>query len=501
MTQEVFGLRYEFVYRHGHLMELYKEGGLATSELSNLQVRMLEANQVPRLLPLDIHEVDSNIRLLYRLSSKRMLSHVMKVENFSVQLLAKLMYAIVCTLDDSKNYMLCEMNFVLKDNFIFIGQDWSDVYLTYAPIHIEHEVDEIYPVLEALLHKLILYLREEEQDQLRTWMPIHLNRQCFQSYKEAFMELMDEPDLTQVTRRTVQSVPDAATVPEQTEQGLPKALWNRDEAKHILPKPENPKLPKPEPMQMNGQEIKPSSTSNISMFPLSFIPLQQRGRWMAIAIIFISLVILWSYYLEHSKASTLQIMAGITLLLGDAGFVLLFIGRPEFANRSNPTQPKSTIAQNTINPSQTATTENVASAADPLDIQHYYQKLSMRTTLLTSSHSNATVLLGKNPKTDPLGPRLECQGEGESRTVPINVEVFTIGRGDSSSKVDCVVDDIGVSRIHAEIVHTSNGYQLRDAGSTNGTFLNDLPLVTYQGYSLKDGDIVRIIRQELIFRL
>ncbi|OAS16244.1 DUF6382 domain-containing protein [Paenibacillus oryzisoli] len=501
MTQEVFGLRYEFVYRHGHLMELYKEGGLATSELSNLQVRMLEANQVPRLLPLDIHEVDSNIRLLYRLSSKRMLSHVMKVENFSIQFLAKLIYAIVCTLDESKNYMLCEMNFVLKDNFIFIGQDWSDVYLTYAPIHIEHDVDECYSALDALLHKLIVYLGEEEQDQLLKWMPIHLNRKSFQSYKEAFIKLMDESILTQVARHTVQSQPVEATLIEQTEQGLPKAHWKQDEAIPILPKSENPKLAKHDPTQLNGQENNPSSTANVSLFPFSFVPLQQRGRWMAIALLFILLAFLWQYYWEHPKASTLQIMAGLTLLLGDAGFVLLFLGRPEFINQSNQTRQKSSINPNTTNPAHEVTTDNVASAPSPQDMQHYYQKLSMQTTLLSPSLSNATVLLGKIPKQDPLGPRLESQGEGDSRTVPINSDVFTIGRGDSSSKVDYVVDDIGVSRIHAEIVQTSNGFQLRDAGSTNGTFLNDFPLVTYQGYSLKDGDIVRIIRQELIFRL
>lgn len=107
----------------------------------------------------------------------------------------------------------------------------------------------------------------------------------------------------------------------------------------------------------------------------------------------------------------------------------------------------------------------------------------------------------KSPKRDQLGPRLERQVEGVNQTVPINSEVFTIGRGDSSSRVDYVVEDVGVSRIHAEIVQTSNGFQLRDAGSMNGTFLNEFPLVTYQGYTLKDGDIVRIIRQELTFRL
>ncbi|KRE93200.1 hypothetical protein ASG89_06765 [Paenibacillus sp. Soil766] len=499
MTQEVFGLRYEFVYRHGHLMELFKEGGLAASELSNLQVRMLEANQVPRVLPLDIHEVDSNIRLLYRLSSKRMLSYVLKVENISVRLLAKLMYAIVCTLDESKNYMLCEMNFVLKDNFIFIGQDWSDVYLTYAPLDIDHDVDESYPAIDALLHKLILHLGEEEQNQLHTWMSTQLANKNFLTYKEALLKLMDEPILTRKSMSETESEPIEveASLPEL---GLPKAHWKRDEAKHILPKSENPILPKPDQMQTNGHDMK-SSTSNLRIFPLSFIPLQQRWRWMTIALILILSAFLWQQYLVYPSVSMLQIIAGTTLLLGDVGFVLLFLGRPDFTPRMNLNQKNSSITHNIYDPEKEVVREDAARASDLLDIQHYYQNLTLHTTLLSPSHSNATVLLGKLPKQEPIGPRLESQVEGVSRTIPIKSDVFTIGRGDSSSKVDYVVDDIGVSRIHAEIVQTSNGFLLRDAGSTNGTFLNDFPLVTYQGYSLKDGDIVRIIRQELIFRL
>ncbi|NOU65046.1 FHA domain-containing protein [Paenibacillus sp. LMG 31461] len=481
MTQEVFGLRYEFVYRHGHLMELFKEGGLEASELSNLQVRMLEANQVPRLLPLDIHEVDSNIRLLYRLSSKRMLSHVLKVEHLSIRLLAKLMYAIVCTLDESKNYMLSEMNFVLKENFIFIGQDWSDVYLTYAPLDIAHDVDESFPSIDALLQKLILHLGEEEQVQLQAWMLTHVAKKSFHAYKEALLKLMDEPILTRETIAAIHSEPIVSPLPEL---GLPKAHWNRDEAIHIQPKTENPILSKPE------------------LIPLSFIPLKQRGRWMTIALIIILFAFLWQQYLAHPGASLLQIIAGITLLLGDVGFVLLLLGRPILSSRMNQNQKSSSNAHNISDPDKEVMRDDSSSdTTDPLDIQHYYQNLSLHTTMLSPSHSNATVLLGKSPKRDQVGPRLEIQVEGVSRTVSIKNEVFTIGRGDSSSRVDYVVEDVGVSRIHAEIVQTSNGFQLRDAGSTNGTFLNEFPLVTYQGYPLKDGDIVRIIRQELTFRL
>ncbi len=101
----------------------------------------------------------------------------------------------------------------------------------------------------------------------------------------------------------------------------------------------------------------------------------------------------------------------------------------------------------------------------------------------------------------PLGARIEWQIEGITKTVPLNNDHFTMGRGDASLKVDYVLEEAGASRIHAEIIKNEEGYVIKDTGSTNGTYLNGEPLVTYQSYPLKDGDEIRIVRQEIKFRL
>jgi hypothetical protein len=53
------------------------------------------------------------------------------------------------------------------------------------------------------------------------------------------------------------------------------------------------------------------------------------------------------------------------------------------------------------------------------------------------------------------------------------------------------LDDITVSRRHAEITRTDDGYLVRDAGSLNGTYLNgtriDDPAVLHQGDELQVG--------------
>src|SRR6266852_4883160 len=59
--------------------------------------------------------------------------------------------------------------------------------------------------------------------------------------------------------------------------------------------------------------------------------------------------------------------------------------------------------------------------------------------------------------------------EWEIEGVPVG-----IGRLDDS---DITLPHRSVSRHHARIVPSSNGYEVEDLGSTNGTWLNDIPLV------------------------
>ncbi|MCC6743011.1 MAG: tetratricopeptide repeat protein [Acidobacteria bacterium] len=74
---------------------------------------------------------------------------------------------------------------------------------------------------------------------------------------------------------------------------------------------------------------------------------------------------------------------------------------------------------------------------------------------------------------------------GSQRIVTLDSPKFTIGRGDESS---LCLQDIVVSRNHAEIVRLGNDFLLRDHGSTNGSYINDTRV---SERILVDGDVVR----------
>jgi pSer/pThr/pTyr-binding forkhead associated (FHA) protein len=51
----------------------------------------------------------------------------------------------------------------------------------------------------------------------------------------------------------------------------------------------------------------------------------------------------------------------------------------------------------------------------------------------------------------------------------LDEEVTTLGRHPDSA---IFLDDVTVSRRHAEVIRTDDGYEVRDLGSLNGTYLN-----------------------------
>ena len=70
---------------------------------------------------------------------------------------------------------------------------------------------------------------------------------------------------------------------------------------------------------------------------------------------------------------------------------------------------------------------------------------------------------------------------------------IVIGR---SSKCDIQIDQESVSRNHSELINTGKSIIVRDLGSTNGTYVNDVPV---DEHVLRDGDLVKIGRTILKF--
>ncbi|HLI06920.1 MAG TPA: FHA domain-containing protein [Ktedonobacteraceae bacterium] len=90
----------------------------------------------------------------------------------------------------------------------------------------------------------------------------------------------------------------------------------------------------------------------------------------------------------------------------------------------------------------------------------------------------------------PLTPRIEAafiirDGEMAGKSFLLDRPIVTIGRGTES---DIVINDVSISRRHAQILRQPTGDYVQDLGSRNGTTLNGEPL-SYP-HLLHPGDIV-----------
>jgi pSer/pThr/pTyr-binding forkhead associated (FHA) protein len=79
-------------------------------------------------------------------------------------------------------------------------------------------------------------------------------------------------------------------------------------------------------------------------------------------------------------------------------------------------------------------------------------------------------------------------GPQAGTALSLDADITRLGRHPDS---EISLDDITVSRRHAEIRRTSAGFEVRDAGSLNGTYVNqqriDDPVVLLQGDELQVG--------------
>ncbi|MBQ4241178.1 MAG: FHA domain-containing protein, partial [Lachnospiraceae bacterium] len=108
-----------------------------------------------------------------------------------------------------------------------------------------------------------------------------------------------------------------------------------------------------------------------------------------------------------------------------------------------------------------------------------------------------TVLLrgAKLHRQEPLCPRLQKDG-GES----IQLQHFPFIVGKMSERVDGVINDEGISRIHAMIKEQDGKYYISDLNSLNGTGVNGRMLDANETAQIADGDRVSLAGSSFTFR-
>ena len=142
----------------------------------------------------------------------------------------------------------------------------------------------------------------------------------------------------------------------------------------------------------------------------------------------------------------------------------------------------------TQSPENTTITFHPATPADPADPAQ-----AAAPEAPESNDGDIEVEIGDLPS--DLGVLVVKRGQNAGSRFTLTQPVTTAGRHPQS---DIFLDDVTVSRRHVEIVAGPDGFQVRDVGSLNGTYLNreridEAPLV--------NGDELQIGKFKLVFLL
>ena len=92
-----------------------------------------------------------------------------------------------------------------------------------------------------------------------------------------------------------------------------------------------------------------------------------------------------------------------------------------------------------------------------------------------------------------VGMLVSKRGPNAGSRFLLDAEITRVGRHPDS---DIFLDDITVSRRHAEFVHGQAKYRVRDVGSLNGTYVNRERI---EEIALANGDEVQIGKFKLVF--
>lgn len=101
--------------------------------------------------------------------------------------------------------------------------------------------------------------------------------------------------------------------------------------------------------------------------------------------------------------------------------------------------------------------------------------------------------VGAEPAPATSGMLVVRQGSKRGSRITLDADKVTIGRHPDS---DIFLDDITVSRRHAEIHRTPVGYDVVDAGSLNGTYINRALI---ERSPLTDGDELQVGKFKLVY--
>lgn len=450
-----------------------KKEGFQSADFQELQLKMIQSNTIPRLVPMNFEEINGECTIAYKIDGLRKLRPLSKERPLSMQDYYSLFINLIQALQDSNNYMLDDQQYVLNEDYIYIGSGYHQVYLTYLPLK---DIENKSPMYEDL-KKLLLNIAGEVQGLKGV------------QFKMILSYIKD---------------------PGFSLQGLKQLLSQMHDVQHEEVESENESL---ESVQTKEKTV----LKKVKKLP----PLTSKIRLYSVLFGVLALAIVWKLF----GSSSVIVSTILSVLIIAAVFVYWKVWRPgvepivtekevKVKNKVKPTKKQEGERKVKSSPEQ-GHSEDLSEHHDDQELvkQAIAQQSESAsalhvdtptTTEVSSNQRDQTMLLDEEElnsgeKRPVIKNYILVEREGEEEKIDLEKDNFIIGRVDKGT--DFVEKGIGISRLHVEFVKLSDTYGLKDLGAKNGTYINDEKIIPYKIHELKDEDQIRIGKTNYTYRV
>lgn len=402
------------------------------------QYRMLAANRIPGLLACSLRYIDDRRLLYYDISSRQKLTALDGARSLEGSHYRHLLEKAAETTDRLSEYLLDASCLLLDPDYIYVDLTDMEFYFAYDPAAEEGTL----PLLTAFLTER---LGPDEKDLTAAVWELDV--------------LARDPDFS-LRRKTLEKL-----LPAEPSPG--PAREERAGERPVPPEEE----PFPEEDLSDGEEKEPADPKGKRLQILFPLLLLLAGA--ALLALFFSGAL-------AGRALRLSFAGGLSLLLAGAllGVRQILPGIPSILRKKK--EKKKEKAAETDFWEEDA--EEDLAGPVPVPVEETGPEDAL--PVLPGSRQTR-VLGGAAPE------KLRLYGEDRARGLHIDLDRLPCTVGSSPDFADAVLEDPAVSRLHARIWKSGDGVlQIKDLGSTNGTWINGVRLGPEESAGLLRGDIV-----------
>ncbi|MFD1449681.1 MULTISPECIES: DUF6382 domain-containing protein [Oceanobacillus] len=440
------------------------EKGFTADDFQELQLKMIQSNDIPRLLPISLEEMNEEITVFYKTEGLRKLRPFAKERPLSMQNYYALFINIIQALQDSNNNMLSEDHFVLDEEYIYIGDGYHQVYLMYVPLKEGVANSALYESLKKLLLNMASEVKGLNGVQFKT-----------------ILNYIKDPGFSLHGIKQLLS-----QLQKQSRQG-------EDEESDYQKEASQPK-----------EIIK---IKKVRKMP----PLASKVKTYSILIGLLLLAGVWRLYMDAGNTPMLIVSIILSLIIICGVYVYWFVWRPgvkpiitekEVKVKSKPAKQMISYKNNKETNIEEQQTVEEISATEIITNQQVQSQDAAEVEPITSTdddiqeETNDQTMLLDETEMIPEKSRKKIRNylvidrDGAEEEIQLEKDNFIIGRAEKGT--DLIEKAVGISRLHVELVKLSDTYGIKDLGAKNGTYINNEKIIPYKIYELSSEDTIQI---------